>query len=108
MKLFRVCACTCSNSDRYARNTMRKAGLPDWATIEVVFGKNPSLEMCRGLQSCGYDMKEVIEHIGTATAFICFIGAHSVDDTVHYADVGNGGAFEESRAKVLCQTFALP
>lgn len=107
MKMFRVCTCTCSNSDHYARNIMRKAGIPNWSTIEVIMGKNPALAECRALKEQGYDMDEVIQHIGMATKFICFIGSHGVDDVVHYADVGHGGMINDARAQALCETFAL-
>lgn len=107
MKLFRVCVCNCANSDRYARSIMRKSGLPNWATIEVVKGKNPSLDMCRGLQSQGYEMSGIISHIGAATKFVCFIGGHGEDEEVFYADTGYGGMANEARAMALCQTFAL-
>lgn len=107
MKLFKVCVCTCSNSDRYARNIMRKAGVSDWDTHEVVRGKNASLSACRQLEGMGYEMSAIISHIGTATKFICFIGGHGDNEVVFYADVGYGGMENEARALALCETFAL-
>ena len=99
-----VTTCFCGSVDSMARNFLRKADYPDWATIPIAKGKAEAKALCNRLPQ--YEEVDMLRgFLDSASTWVVIIGWDD-EGNCRWADISKGGPKVSIPAEFLVKQFA--
>ena len=102
-----IFVCTCAGSERLARKVLKKSGYKDWLNINVIKGKEKSLEKLANLPA-KYVLNPSVcalnAYIKNKSKYVVIFGYG--DNIVRWTDVASGGVKEQIDADIIVNKFA--
>ena len=98
-----VTTCFCGSVDSLARNFLRRAGYPNWATIPITKGKAEAKALCDRLPQ-REEVTALRSFLDTASTWVVIIGWD--DQSCRWADISRGGPKVSVPAEFLVKQFS--